>query len=149
MIKSLETNKVSFEDSVTHRLNPDGPDYIEDCTNDAATLDKQSEHIKNVHEEHSLKKNQCENPKEMLGKLSFKVPLDKLYRLVASCNYNVQNRFCPVLVEIKDKVALLANNEKPYLLQVWNLQGECVFERALEKPVANWNINIFHDIFFF
>ena len=46
-----------------------------------------------------------------------------------------------------DEVALLMNNNMAYLLQVWNLQGECVFERSLENPVSNWNIN--GDIFMF
>ena len=77
----------------------------------------------------------------------FRCPLNKLYTVKASCNYNTKNPFCPVLVEIIDEVALLMNNNMAYLLQVWNLQGECVFERALENPVSNWNIN--GDIFMF
>ena len=83
----------------------------------------------------------------MQKKLMFNCPLDRLYTVKASCNYNMQNSFCPVLVEIKDEVALQMNNNMAYLLQVWNLQGECVFERSLENPVSNWNIN--GDIFMF
>ena len=103
--------------------------------------------IKRLHEENDLAINQYSTSKQMIEKMVFKCPLDKLYSVIASCNYNIQNRFCPVLVEVKDQIALMKSNGKPYLLQVWNLNGECVFERSLQKPVANWNIN--NDIFIF
>ena len=32
----------------------------------------------------------------------FKVPLHELYNVIASCNYNADNYFCPVLVRIID-----------------------------------------------
>jgi len=35
---------------------------------------------------------------------------------------------------------LTLNDNKPYLLQVWTQKGDMVFEKALHKPVCNWNI---------
>ena len=55
--------------------------------------------------------------------MEFKVPLDKLYKVVASCNYNVSNLFCPVLVEVVDKMILAKNGGMPFLIQVWDRQG--------------------------
>lgn len=97
--------------------------------------------MEKAHEKNFLKDNQFKTSKEMLNSVMYKVPLDKLYRVVASCNYNSMNYYCPVLVEVMDKEALKIHGEdKPFLLQVWNLKGEMVFERALKQPVANWNI---------
>ena len=52
--------------------------------------------------------------------MEFKVPLDKLYKVLASCNYNVMNKYCPVLLEIEDETCLNKNGGKPFLLQVWD-----------------------------
>ena len=71
----------------------------------------------------------------------FKVPLHELYNVIASCNYNANNYFCPVLVRIIDEMTLIKNDNYPYLLQVWTQKGEMVFERKLREPVSNWNIS--------
>ena len=55
--------------------------------------------------------------------MEFKVPLDKLYKVVASCNYNITNYYCPVLIEVVDRKILAKNGGLPYLLQVWDKQG--------------------------
>ena len=65
------------------------------------------EEIKYLHDDNKLASNQYSDSKQMQEKLMFKCPLNRLYTVVASCNYNSQNPFCPVLVEIKDEVALL------------------------------------------
>ena len=69
--------------------------------------------------------------KELLSKMEFIVPLKNIYRVIASCNYNVMNSYCPVLVKIKDPHVLAKNGGKPYLLQVWDREGQMLFERAL------------------
>ena len=33
----------------------------------------------------------------------YSVPLNKLYKVLSSCNFNENSRFCPVLVQIIDK----------------------------------------------
>ena len=82
-----------------------------------------------------------------MKEVMFKVPLNKLYKLIASCYYNEFGNFCPVLVKIVDDKVLEENRGKEFLLQVWDRQGEMVFERPLKKPVVNWNIS--DDIFIF
>ena len=61
----------------------------------------------------------------------FKVPLHELYNVIASCNYNAENYFCPVLVKIIDQETLIKNDMYLYLLQVWSRKGEMVYERKL------------------
>ena len=77
----------------------------------------------------------------------YSIPLDKLYKVIASCQYNEKAEYCPVLVKIIDPTILMKNNQFPFLLQVWTLKGEMVFERPLRKPISNWNIS--YDKFVF
>ena len=46
----------------------------------------------------------------------YSVPLNKLYRIMASCQFNEGADFCPVLVEIVDKTIIKINNGTRYLL---------------------------------
>ena len=71
----------------------------------------------------------------------YEVPLRKLYQPIASCQFNSDGKFCPVLVKINDKTIKEKNGGLPYLIQVWTLKGELVYEKPLEKPLANWNIS--------
>ena len=71
----------------------------------------------------------------------YSVPLSKLYRVVASCQYNENGEFCPVLVEIVDEKILMMNDMRKYLLQVWDKRGDMIFEKSLRQPVCNWNIS--------
>ena len=71
----------------------------------------------------------------------YSVPLDKLYQVIASCQYNEGAIFCPVLVKIIDPTVLLNNAGKEYLLQVWSNLGDNIFERPLRHPITNWNIS--------
>ena len=41
----------------------------------------------------------------MLNDIKSNIRLDKLYRVVASCNYNHVSLYCAVLIEIKDEIA--------------------------------------------
>ena len=52
-----------------------------------------------------------------------------------------------MLVKIIDKTILLKNSNLPYLLQVWTIKGEMVFERSLSKPISNWNITSDYFVF--
>ena len=76
-----------------------------------------------------------------MSKVSYQVPLNSLYKVLASCMYEEDGNFCPVLVKIIDPTILKENKNKPYLLQVWTRSGDMVYEKALDKPVANWNIS--------
>ena len=75
-----------------------------------------------------------------MDNVKFSVPLNKLYKVIASCNYNASNAFCPVLVEIIDKFVLKNNKGMKFLLQVWTNKGDLVFEKALKQPCCNWNL---------
>ena len=51
-----------------------------------------------------------------MKEVMFKVPLNKLYKLVASCYYNEFGNFCPVLVKIVDDKVLEENRGMEFLL---------------------------------
>ena len=54
--------------------------------------------------------------------------------------------YCPVVVQVIDEeIKKRYGVDKPFLVQVWNTSGVLVFERALHRPCANWNIvkNVF------
>ena len=96
--------------------------------------------IKNAHRTNAPAENQYKSAKDFMRNVMYSVPLNKLYKVVASCNYNEKADFCPVLLEVKDKSILQHNHRCPFLLQVWTRKGEMVFERALKQPCCNWNI---------
>lgn len=83
---------------------------------------------------------QFTDAKDFMKGVMYQVPLSKLYRPIASCQFNDNKVFCPILVKIIDETILKENNGLQYLLQVWNVNGEMIFEKSLEKPVCNWNI---------
>ena len=66
-----------------------------------------------------------------MDKVMFSVPLNKLYKVIGSCNYNEDAEFCPVLVEIIDEKIQRLNKNLKFLLQVWNGNGDMVFEKPL------------------
>ena len=76
-----------------------------------------------------------------MNKVMYSVPLNKLYQVMASCQYNEDSEFCPVLVKIVDEDILRINLGKRFLLQVWSSKGDLIFERSLTKPISNWNIS--------
>ena len=111
--------------------------YAENLTLHNSTL----EQIEKAHKDNSLLGNQYKSAKEFMRHVKDQAPLNKLYKVIASCNYNEDGDFCPVLVEIIDKKILQNNNHQPFLLQVWTKKGEMVFEMPLDHPVCNWNIS--------
>ena len=76
--------------------------------------------IRAKHERYQLDTNQFSTAKDFMDKVMFSVPLNKLYKVIGSCNYNEDAEFCPVLVEIIDPVVLRNNDNLKFLLQVWN-----------------------------
>jgi hypothetical protein len=103
--------------------------------------------MKEAHEDFKLENNQASSAKKFMKKVMYKVPLDKLYRIISSCQYDSKGVFCPVIVEIIDEQILTLNDGYKYLLQVWSDKGEMVFERALRKPCSNYNISGDHFVF--
>ena len=97
--------------------------------------------IDKEHVKWRLEDNQFSSAKEYMRKVMYEVPLSKLYKVVASCQYEEDAKYCPVLVKIIDEFILKENNYLKYLLQVWSINGEMVFEKPLEKPPENWNIS--------
>ena len=75
-----------------------------------------------------------------MHKVMYSVPLNQLYEVVASCNYDEKSNFCPVLIRIVDEKIKSFNPGKHYLVQVWTKEGQIIFERAMSKPISNWNI---------
>ena len=69
------------------------------------------------------------------------MPLNKLYEVLASCQYMEGADFCPVLVKIIDDKIYNNEDQHRFLLQVWSKHGEMVFERKLRQPISNWNIS--------
>ena len=96
--------------------------------------------MREIHKATELKSSQCNSAKDYMRSVMYTVPLSELYKVVASCNYNEENEFCPVLVRIVDKQILALNDGLEFLLQVWTNKGDMVFEKPLETPVVNWNI---------
>ena len=64
------------------------------------------EHMKASHANNSIHKKEIRSAKEFMQNIQYKVPLKKLYKVLASCQYNEKGDFCPVLVEIKDPTIL-------------------------------------------
>ena len=62
--------------------------------------------IKAAHSKHAPEANQYNTAKEFMRNVMYSVPLKKLYKVVASCNYNEKADFCPVLLEVIDKTIL-------------------------------------------
>lgn len=67
--------------------------------------------------------------------------LGDLYSVEDTCHNNDNNKYCPVLLQVKDEGILkeLGFNEKgeqyEYLMQVWNNKGYLIYERKMvTKP---------------
>ena len=100
-----------------------------------------SQDILAAHSANSLQGNRITSAKDLMQRVMYQVPLSRLYSIVASCQFDENARFCPILVKINDETIRKNNGGRSFLLQVWNLQGEMAFEKPLEKPVSNWNIS--------
>ena len=69
-----------------------------------------------AHEDNSLENCQFRSTSEFMNKVRYQVPLNELYEVQASCNYDEDGSFCPVLVKIIDETILRNNKMLPYLL---------------------------------
>ena len=98
--------------------------------------------IKKAHNDNNLEENlsSIRTASDYMKKVEFKVPLNQLYEVEASCYDTEGADYCGLLVRIVDKTILSMNADLPYLLQVWQYGGKLVFEKPLAKPVENWNI---------
>ena len=91
-----------------------------------------------------------------MKEVTYSVPIGRLYKVIESCNFVEGSKWCPVLLRIQPdlKEGMMQLPEFAYyddvfeyLLQVWNLKGEMVYERQMARPVINWNV--VGDIFLF
>lgn len=79
--------------------------------------DQGSDHIKKEKAKNRLDKTQFDTTEEYIHKLRFSIPLDKLYKVYDSCMNNTMSDFCPILVEIGEKLLKSQRTtEHPYLL---------------------------------
>ena len=69
-----------------------------------------------AHQKNNIENTDIKSAKEFMQKIQSKVPLKGLYKVLASCNYNENSLYCPVIIEIKDKTILENNNMHPFLL---------------------------------
>ena len=61
--------------------------------------------------------------------MSYKVPLNELYAVRSTCCSNELNLYCPIVLEITNtELQKLYNGT--FLIQIWNKQGELLFERT-------------------
>ena len=79
--------------------------------------------MRKAHADNGLTGNQCASAKGFMKKVMYQIPLRKLYQVVASCQYEEESDFCPVLVKINDETILKGNDSMPFLLQVWTING--------------------------
>lgn len=58
-------------------------------------------------------------------------------------------KYCPVLLQIMhgDLRKIFGGDEWNYLLQVYNDQGICVFDKVLKYDVVSWNIFFNYFVF--
>ena len=80
-----------------------------------------------------------------MNKVQYKVPINELYEVMASCQFKENADFSPVLLRIVDDEIRAQSQDKSFLLQVWSRYGNMVFEKPMKEPCTNWNIseNIF------
>ena len=89
------------------------------------------EKIRQAHKKNNPETNQCKDSSDFMHKVMYSVPLNQLYEVVASCNYDEKSNFCPVLIRIVDEKIKSFNPGKHYLVQVWTREGQIIFERAM------------------
>ena len=114
---------ISMTDTIRGMMETEGAEEL--------MKDAEMDEILHQHAEHQLQDNQCRTSKQFMQKVMYSVPLDKLYKVIASCQYNDNGEFCPVLCKIIDPTVLRNNNNMEYLLQVWSNRGDMVFEKPL------------------
>ena len=58
--------------------------------------------IKKAHMDNDPKTSHCNKSSEFMNKVMYSMPLNQLYEVIASCNYDEKSNFCPVLIHIKN-----------------------------------------------
>ena len=59
--------------------------------------------IEYAHKVNNIESNQFRTSKDFVKAAMYSVPLNKLYEVIASCQYNETAMFCPVLVKVVDE----------------------------------------------
>ena len=59
--------------------------------------------IEYAHKVNNIESNQFRTSKDFVKAAMYSVPLNKLYEVIASCQYNETALFCPVLVKVVDE----------------------------------------------
>ena len=77
------------------------PSIFED--NEELEVAASASEIADAHLNFRLEDNQFSSSKQMLDSVMYQVPINKLYKVIASCNFNPKNYHCPVLVKILDE----------------------------------------------
>ena len=91
-----------------------------------------------------------DDPRRFLDEAVYDIKLHDLYEIIAACLSSDKSYWCPILVRtgnvLKNQNAYdnadfrLQTELKPYLLQIWDMKGNMVFESQLEKLVQSWSL---------
>ena len=71
----------------------------------------------------------AKNSTEMLKSMSFDININKLYSLKQAFCDNEFNEYCAVLLRVENNQLKQALGGR-YLVQVWNKQGQLLYERC-------------------
>jgi hypothetical protein len=72
--------------------------------------------------------------RDFMDEVTYEVPLKGLYRVQKTCSSNEGCPFQAVLLQIRDKRLRLMYGNATHLIQVWNKNGEMVYQRSLNTP---------------
>ena len=72
--------------------------------------------VQALHMKNSLENRQYTSTKEFMNAVTYNLPLNELYRVMASCQYTEDSDFCPVLVEVMYNKAKGDTSSGPFLL---------------------------------
>ena len=113
-----------------------------------------AEQNKDKLEANRLDKYQMSHAADYVNKIKFDVDVSELYKIIDSCHYNVDNKFCPIIVKLgkhmenlRQEGRIKKKHLKDFMLQVWDRDGRLVYERQLNRPVRNWGT--FGDVLVF
>ena len=91
---SRQDNKEEF----THQGDSNINNFIRKSTVSRIYSDTKMNDILELHKTNKLSENQFGSSKEFMKQVMYSVPLDKLYRVMASCQFAEDSDFCPVLL---------------------------------------------------
>ena len=88
-----------------------------------------------MREQYGIENFQMPNAAEYINKIKFNVDVSQIYQICDSCNYNMENAFCPIILKLGPQMKTINSdsefktNLKEYLLQVWDREGRMLYER--------------------